>query len=242
LRRYAFGASSTAIFITSPRSTRTSRSNSPTLRRACSCGPTSASSSPVRRREWQSPRYSYRCRSPFVDPLVVERPERRPSVERAGGHIQHGAPRPRTRRRPSTPRPTGASDAPPALNRTRRTVQLAADVLRLCDSSATASARQAAGLSFVRDLLSLTWGRWTSSRACCSSRPRTRRRRVTASCRSRSASGRCWRCGTRHNPRPSTWTILSRRSKTLPATYHVFGNEVGEAVKSIKTAWRLTCR
>jgi integrase len=28
----------------------------------------------------------------------------------------------------------------------------------------------------------------------------------------------------------------------VPATYYVFGNEVGEAVKSIKTAWKLTCR
>lgn len=30
--------------------------------------------------------------------------------------------------------------------------------------------------------------------------------------------------------------------KDLPPSKHVFGNEVGEEVKSIKTAWRLTCR
>jgi integrase len=30
--------------------------------------------------------------------------------------------------------------------------------------------------------------------------------------------------------------------KDLPATAHVFGNEVGEPIDSIKTSWRATCR
>lgn len=35
---------------------------------------------------------------------------------------------------------------------------------------------------------------------------------------------------------------LDPDGQALPAGAHVFGNEVGEPVKSIKTAWKLTCR
>ena len=43
---------------------------------------------------------------------------------------------------------------------------------------------------------------------------------------------------------PSAQPFMSGPSdgKDLPETAHVFGNEVGEPIDSIKTSWRATCR